>query len=342
MNLVPPLLRLFSAVALLIASCFTASAAETRSSTNSGTTLVVETRDGSRLVGQLTAPTLEFESAVIGRLQVDLGRLVEMRRTPVQTAMTLTMINGDRLTGELVLPSLRLRTAFGEIGVPREQIVMAGVRRSLSSDGLRHLWSAEGDARDAVGDAHGQASGVIRYVEGRRGRAFAFGAEAEGIRLGESAGNFGVGDFTVAFWIRTTARPQIEYVMSKREACQPVKLWEVRRESDGRIALALGDVKDEFVPAHLFSRSRVDDSAWHHVAFTRQRESVSVFVDGQHENKEQTPFIFNYTIPVPLRLGSGCCAGQGGTTHFAGQLDEVALYDRALSAAEIQALFGNH
>lgn len=315
--------------------------AEPLSSTNSPANLIVEMGDGSKLVGRISTPGIAIEVATVGRLEVELKRVVVLRREGMQKSMTMTLVNGDQLAGELASAKLHLRTAFGDVVLPREQILSIRVRHMVAGDGVRHRWSGEYDARDGAGTAHGRTGNLVSYGPGRKGRAFVFASDAMGVRFDESVGSFANNDFTLTFWIRSGKRPQIEYVMSKRAACQPVKLWEVRLESDGCIALTMGEVKEHFAAVHLSSRSRVDDSAWHLVAFTRQREEVKVFLDGQPEGAELTPFVFDFTIAAPLILGSGCCAGRAGTTHFGGQLDEVTVYDRALQPAEIDALFRN-
>lgn len=76
---------------------------------------------------------------------------------------------------------------------------------------------------------------------------------------------------------------------------------------------------------------------WQHVAMTyRTRfmsDEVKLFLNGAEVATKAIPPTTPQTS-YPLRIGQ-----RAGLTSFRGQIDEVSLYDRALSAAEIQALY---
>jgi hypothetical protein len=78
--------------------------------------------------------------------------------------------------------------------------------------------------------------------------------------------------------------------------------------------------------------------AWHHVVLVRSRDSLQLFVDGQLAS-ECTYSPSGDTIPYRIVLGQLHAVQQGLSRHpprrFVGALDEFALYDRALTPAEI-------
>ena len=76
-----------------------------------------------------------------------------------------------------------------------------------ASADLVHHWAGEGTAEDSAGAADGTVSGAT-YVTGRIGTAFNFDGVDDQISFGNTVGNFGTGDFTVSYWIRTTAAPR--------------------------------------------------------------------------------------------------------------------------------------
>ena len=306
--------------------------------TNAPPRVVVEARDGSRLVGRLGGEAIGFAPLGLEAMRLPWGRVREVRAGATRGQFEITLRNGDRPAGTLTERVLRITTAFGEVSLPVEELVSLEVQLPGTAGGLKHLWSGEGEASDSVGGAHGQVSGNVRFVRGHTGRALAFAGEGRGVQIAGTAGEFGTNDFSVAFWFRSPAHQEIQYVITKRVACGEVPLWEVRSEADGRISLPLAEVRGKFVAHHVESVTAVCDDAWHQVVFTRHGTAVSVFVDGKLDATDVTPGVMNLANHAPLWFGSGVCAGQAGTTHFTGLLDEVAIYERALSAADVREL----
>ena len=80
----------------------------------------------------------------------------------------------------------------------------------------------------------------------------------------------------------------------------------------------------------LAGTSEVAPRAWHHVALVCDGETVSVYLDGR-------PEIEGRSSPLPRRGPTRLRIGGGGDEEacFEGKLDEVAVYDRCLTPAEI-------
>ena len=81
----------------------------------------------------------------------------------------------------------------------------------------------------------------------------------------------------------------------------------------------------------------VELRTWYHIAMTYEGASLRLYVNGVLDGSMPV------TCPIiqtsqPVRIGGGA-AGGSHFLHFPGLIDEVALYNRALTAAEIQAIF---
>ena len=78
---------------------------------------------------------------------------------------------------------------------------------------------------------------------------------------------------------------------------------------------------------------------WHHLAVTFYSGTVCVYLDGSLKGCSSTPLIPNvawsYSSLAIGRLGPSVDSG-----YFAGALDDVRVYDRVLSAAEVLELAG--
>ena len=73
-------------------------------------------------------------------------------------------------------------------------------------------------------------------------------------------------------------------------------------------------------------------NTWTHLAVTYDGTTLRLFVNGvQTSNKATTGALVTSTRP--LRIGGNAVWGE----HFAGVIDEVRIYNRALTAAEIAA-----
>lgn len=303
------------------------------------TAVVIELRDGSRLVGRLASDTLEFESEVLGLLRLPWARVDEVRREGEPPRLVMLTRSGDRSTGELAAKDLRLTTSFGEVSLPRGELLSLRPQRLLDSAGLRHYWTGDRDAKDSVGRGHGEIFPAVKFQPGRKGGAFTFNGQGEGVRFDEGVARFGGEDFTLAFWFRAPKPQLIQYVMSKRTACQPVPMWEVRCEPGGQASFVIDGFHPDFKQGHIVSKSVAADDTWHHVVITRSGRRVAIHLDGVCDVEKDTDVVVNVNNDAPLRLGTGVCAGQGGSTHFTGQLDEIRVFNRALKAEEVEALF---
>ena len=85
----------------------------------------------------------------------------------------------------------------------------------------------------------------------------------------------------------------------------------------------------------LTGRSEIQPKTWNHVALVRDGSRVAVYLNGVPE-----PELAGSAGPAASpRVWLGGAEGQ--TETFEGKLDEVALYDRALSPEEIRRRFGS-
>src|SRR5204862_4362621 len=87
----------------------------------------------------------------------------------------------------------------------------------------------------------------------------------------------------------------------------------------------------------LHSASVLSTGVWYHVAAVRGSNFLQLYVNGQLERQTNVSFPQDYGS-LPLFFGS---SGQSYWDHkLRGLLDEVSLYNRALSSNEIAAIYG--
>ena len=85
------------------------------------------------------------------------------------------------------------------------------------------------------------------------------------------------------------------------------------------------------------SNAALENNAWSHVVGTLSNSEVHLYINGLKDSSRQ----FNDFSSVTSTT-YGLSIGRLGTYsgyYFNGKIDEVRMYDRALSAADVQALY---
>ena len=83
-------------------------------------------------------------------------------------------------------------------------------------------------------------------------------------------------------------------------------------------------------------------NTWYHVAGTYDGDSVRVFINGVKQGATALPFGMIQSLAYPIRIGRLSDQTQGQTRYWAGQIDEVRVWDRALDTAEINSKRSHH
>jgi Concanavalin A-like lectin/glucanases superfamily len=213
------------------------------------------------------------------------------------------------------------------------------------TDGLVGYWSFDsGDARDDSGNGHdGDVAGctAVNDLSGRwKAAHYRFDGRHGHIAVPhDDAFNFGNGAFTLACWVKTTAETVTgdlrDDLVTKGDAT-------IRGFSlslvENHLAFIFGWQQG------YFGTTPVNDGEWHHLAAMRTPEGkVFLYLDGKPEPIGRTGWGRNVdragtddvTTQDPLLIGKHGCLQ---VSFFTGELDEVRIYDRALSESEVMGL----
>jgi Concanavalin A-like lectin/glucanases superfamily/Immunoglobulin domain len=146
--------------------------------------------------------------------------------------------------------------------------------------------------------------------------------------------NFDTTAGTVMFWIRTPSLPAA--------STNPAVLFN-RGSSDGLAILQNTDgtvqVETISAPTLALVGPNLSDNLWHHVAVTYDQNAgtMSLYVDGTNAlTSSMTPW--NWVPGTPIEFG--LASTQPGPT-YGGLLDDVRIYQTALSAADITSAYHN-
>ncbi len=213
--------------------------------------------------------------------------------------------------------------------------------------GLIGWWPGDGSARDLVGTNHGTLEGgATADSNGMVGAAFNFDGTNKYVQIPD-APELNPQILSVECWVRfdnldapgtsvylgqqylvfkqNERSDNFEgYVLSKDRTFADVILWEVTSAS-GQLV-------------RIDTTSTVTTNVWYHLVGTRGSNFIQLYFNGRLEAEASVDFPQNYGS-LPLYFGT---SGQAyWDRRLNGCLDEVALYNRVLTAAEIEALYAS-
>jgi hypothetical protein len=206
----------------------------------------------------------------------------------------------------------------------------------IIEDGLVSRWTfddadIEGKTvKDVQGNNDGSIEGAPEVVEGKVGNALNFDGAADHVVVpSDESMNFGAGDFSICAWAKTTAT---------------TGRWAERQDIVGKgdpsvsgYALSADSNKAFFWvggAGEVPGTSDINDGEWHHLAGVRKGADVFLYVDGQLE--AQGTNAENVDTAISCIIAKHPTKGE---SFFAGAIDEVLIYNRALGEDEIKQIY---
>jgi len=212
-----------------------------------------------------------------------------------------------------------------------------------SNEALVAHYAFDGDASDGTGQSPGTLFGFTSFVPGVNGQALHLdGIDAYVAIDGLFYNSSGMPEVTVTAWIRTdVADNQIIASFDRNE------YWRLEINGDGGGPGQVGwDLMTDAGQLDYGSSSRVDDNEWHHVAGVFDNGTATIYIDGYPEPSATggSTFGTGNTRFGYVGLGSESTTFNADprtpASYFAGDLDDVRIYQRALSVAEVAWLTG--
>jgi hypothetical protein len=141
------------------------------------------------------------------------------------------------------------------------------------------------------------------------------------------------GAFSVFAWIKGGAPGQV--IISQTDGTGASETWFGTDASTGNLMTELvPPPMGRFVPQPLESQSVVTDGLWHHVGFVWDGRYRILYVDGTEVAKD-TSILSQPLVSSTGGLHIGAGKNPDAGTFFSGLIDDVRIYDKALTAEEI-------
>jgi hypothetical protein len=216
--------------------------------------------------------------------------------------------------------------------------------------GLVSWWPGDGNANDIQDGNDGTLQNGAAFAPGKVGQAFSFDGVDDYVSITHND-NLNVTSHTIEAWIRPPdfVPSTFATILSKTTPAPVERTFGLFIEpSFVPFPLTPGALLGDFTNGpNNFNSSRgntvVTDGNFHHVAVTYDAPSgtMRLYLDGNLDVETMfTPGTLPDTHTIPASIGAEFSGiGSNARLFFNGLIDELGLYNRALSQTEIQAIF---
>ncbi|MGF1531708.1 MAG: LamG-like jellyroll fold domain-containing protein, partial [Puniceicoccaceae bacterium] len=209
---------------------------------------------------------------------------------------------------------------------------------NFAPGGMAALWRGEGDVRDSVSNFHGLEPAKVDYGAGAIYQGFQFGANAAAVEV-PTGGQLNVGrspdGFTLESWIRITRTSGTEtlfgwFDLGGSTQFRVDKVGSSSRYFQLQLRDATGTLRSYNLPSSFYNLGE-----WVHLALVYYPSEGRIAV---YRNGVLQTFISGFGAEGFGTDGDFFFGGNPAGNVLLGGLDEVAVYNRALTAAEVAGL----
>ncbi len=196
-------------------------------------------------------------------------------------------------------------------------------------------WTFDGAGSDVSGNGGNlDLTGSPGFADTQCGEAIVLdGTQWAERPADDQAFDFGGGDFTISAWINVDDATRVEQMIVSKWAPQgpPFGGWYLRYQGEGAFLLGNGF---SFV---FDANGTVVSGAWHHIVVQRRGTGFTMYLDSVLIGSLTSSIVFvDHT--VPLHVGQRSPDSMPTDETFRGKIDDVAIWDRALTAEERQQM----
>ena len=211
-----------------------------------------------------------------------------------------------------------------------------------SDDGLVGYWTLDEGSAGVAYDAQGSNDGTLTgmdtnscWISGVSGAALEFDGDDDYIACGHSAALSPEGQLTISAWVNIAdTNDNVDMVIvSKKTSWNSSSGYGIDYNPSNDRLYMTGSGSD-----YAYSNNLSLEGGWHHITVVANGSVGKLYIDGVDETDDSSISpITSYT--TPLYIGRYYAVGDG--VCFNGSIDDFRLYDYALSAQEVQALYLN-
>jgi hypothetical protein len=202
--------------------------------------------------------------------------------------------------------------------------------------GLVGWWPGEGNANDVAGTNNGTLVDDVGFAPGEVGQAFSFDGNGYVSIPDSPLLDSLTTSITIELWLKTDQlTSDWTGIVTKGNSAWQLQATPGANTVDFNVSVSAGD---------LSGSQSINDGQWHHVAGVYDGTNMFLYVDGTLDGSmPATGLIPQNSYPLSIGANTqayvpGCGCNEPGY-FFNGLIDEVSIYNRALTASEIQAIY---
>ena len=214
--------------------------------------------------------------------------------------------------------------------------------------GIISWWKAENNGNDSVGPNHGTLRNGATFTLGKVGQSFSFDRIDDYITTPDSSNwDFGAGDFTIEGWINTnTPNVIMRLISAGSEGDGAYNLWAFGYGAHplwgtgNRLNFAIYNDSDYPYTDLNSDEIIILPNTWYHIAVVRTGDNLMFYFNGAQVGSQRLGTISLGGGSTGAIIGARYYSNPSNIIEFAnGFIDEVSIYNRALTADEIAAIF---
>ena len=229
------------------------------------------------------------------------------------------------------------------IGIVFISILLCGTALAqplMIENGLVSYWQFDNGAADSIGNNDGTIYGAAS-VTGKIGNALKFDGVNDYVEFGDidAIDLYAGQDVTWAGWFKINPNNKYGVIMDKREYSDDgwngLAVW--RNPSNNHIGVKLYANNNSFA----ISGSSITTQGWHYVAVVCDRSDTMVmYIDGVVDGSVNISSFASLDLSTDADFTIGKRSDSRSIyTPFNGMIDDVAVYNRALSAQEVYQIY---
>lgn len=207
--------------------------------------------------------------------------------------------------------------------------------------GLVSWWKGESNTLDQVSGNNGSFVGTASYGAGEVGQSFQFDGSSTYVRIPDSPTLHVTTGMTAEAWIHPSLANGTYAILVKYDAVSGINQCAFSFFlSGGHAYLSVSTNGTPAGTGAVQSSNSVPANQWTHVAGTYDGSALKIYLNGTLDASVSLPgTIFPGTDALGIGATIGGLSNGSGSAVFNGLIDEPALYNRALTAQEIAAIY---